>query len=98
MRNLPRTMRVLTTQVNTDPTPAPNGRRVLVVGRVIRPTCDNCHGFESVKVVVSGELVTINCTVCAAPSPTAGVIDDVQDEDEAEGYEAEDALGQERAA
>jgi hypothetical protein len=97
VRNLPRTTRVLTTQVNTDPTPAPNGLRVLAVGRFVRPTCDNCDGFESVKVVIGGELVTIDCAVCTAPSPTAGVIDDIHDEDEAEGYEA-DELVQGRAA
>ncbi|MFG2176934.1 hypothetical protein ACGFMO_37170 [Streptomyces niveus] len=94
MRNLPRTKRVLTTHVNTDTTPAPNGRRVLAVGRFIRPTCDNCGGFESAKVVIGGELVTVDCTVCAAP-PTAGlddVMDDVEDADNDEGYEAEDML------
>ncbi|MFF3460452.1 hypothetical protein ACFYXH_40480 [Streptomyces sp. NPDC002730] len=98
MRNLPRTIRVLTTQVNTDTTPAPNGRRVLVVGRFRRPTCDNCDDFKSVKAVIDGELVTIDCTECTAPSPTAGVIDDIESEDEAEGFEAEDALVQGRAA
>lgn len=78
--------------MNTDTTPAPNGRRVLVVGRFVRPNCDNCDGFESVKGVIRGELVTINCTVCTTPAPTAGVIDDIHDEDEAKGYETEDLL------
>ncbi|MYT20293.1 hypothetical protein GTW69_08315 [Streptomyces sp. SID7760] len=95
MRNLPRTKRVLTTQVNADTTAAPNGRRVLVVGRFIRPTCDNCDGFESVKVVIGGELVTIDCTVCTAPAPTAGlddVLDDIEEKDNGRGFEAEDLL------
>ncbi|MCX4554591.1 hypothetical protein [Streptomyces sp. NBC_01500] len=99
MRNLPRTHRVLTTQVNTDTTPAPNGRRVLVVGRFVRPTCDNCDGFESVKVVIGGELVTIDCTVCTAP--TAGlddVMDDIERQDDGRGFEAEDLLVAGRAA
>ncbi|MGW1765048.1 hypothetical protein ACWCQL_13355 [Streptomyces sp. NPDC002073] len=90
MRNLPRTKRALTTQVNTDPTPAPNGLRVLVVGRVLRPTCDNCDGFQDAKVVIGGELHTVHCTVCTAAPLTAGVIDDIHDEDERKGYEAED--------
>ncbi|MFE2749621.1 hypothetical protein ACFXKX_35775 [Streptomyces scopuliridis] len=94
MRNLPRTTRVLTTQVNTDTTPAPNGLRVLVVGRFLRPTCDNCDGFESVKVVIGGELITVDCTTCTAPpSHTAGlddVVDDIHDEDEAEDYMPEE--------
>ncbi|MFJ8982671.1 hypothetical protein [Streptomyces sp. NPDC102282] len=93
MRHLPRTNRVLTTQVNTDTTPAPNGRRVLVVGRFVHPNCDNCDGFESVKVVIGGELVTIDCTVCTAP--TAGlddVMDDIERKDNARDYEPEDLL------
>ncbi|MFC7933076.1 hypothetical protein [Streptomyces cinereoruber] len=93
MRHLPRTTRVLTTQVNTDTTPAP--KRVLVVGRFTRPTCDNCDGFESVKVVIGGELVTVDCTVCTAPAPSAGldeVMDDVEKQDNGRGYEAEDLL------
>lgn len=99
MRHLPSTTRVLTMQVNNDTTSAPSaGVRVLAVGRFVRPTCEDCDGFESVKVVIGGELVTIDCTACTAPSPTAGVIDDVHDEDEAEGYEAEDVLVQGRAA
>ncbi|MFF0487258.1 hypothetical protein [Streptomyces sp. NPDC004435] len=93
MRHLPSTTRVLTTQVNTDTTPAP--KRVLVVGRFVRPTCDNCDGFESVKVVIGGELVTVDCTVCTAPAPSAGldeVMDDVEKQDNGRGYEAEDLL------
>lgn len=97
MRHLPRTTRVLTTQVNTDTTPAPNGRRVLVVGRFARPTCDNCDGYESARVVAGGRLVTVLCPVCRPAPVEAGVIDDVQDEDDATGYEAED-LYQGRAA
>ncbi|MFJ2561338.1 MULTISPECIES: hypothetical protein [unclassified Streptomyces] len=77
MRHLPRTTRVLTTQVNADTTPAPDGRRVLVVGRFVRPACDNCHGFESVKVTIGGELVTVDCSTCNTFSPTA----DRDDED-----------------
>ncbi|NEB58731.1 hypothetical protein G3I61_03065 [Streptomyces diastaticus] len=95
MRHLPRTNRVLTTQVNPDTTPAPDGRRVLAVGRFVRPTCDNCDGFESVKVVIGGELVTVDCTVCIAPAPSAGldeVMDDVEEQDNGRDYEAEDLL------
>lgn len=95
MRNLPRTKRVLTTQVNADTTAAPNGLRVLAVGRFIRPACDNCNGFESVKVTIGGELVTIDCTVCTAPAPTAGlddVMDDIERQDDGRGFEAEDLL------
>ncbi|WP_371558738.1 hypothetical protein OG416_39015 (plasmid) [Streptomyces longwoodensis] len=95
MRNLPRTHRVLTTQVNTDTTPAPNGRRVLAVGRFVRAACENCDGFESVKVVIGGQLVTIDCTVCTAPAPTAGlddVMDDIERQDDGRGFEAEDLL------
>ncbi|MEU6284982.1 hypothetical protein [Streptomyces sp. NPDC047028] len=97
MRHLPRTTRVLTTQVNTDTAPAPDGRRVLIVGRFApaRLICDNCDGFESVKVVIGGELVTVDCTVCTAPAPSAGlddVLDDIEGQDERRGFEAEDLL------
>ncbi|MEU5008472.1 hypothetical protein ACFWW5_21025 [Streptomyces albidoflavus] len=93
MRHLPRTTRVLTTQVNTDMTPAP--KRVLVVGRFVHPTCDNCDGYESVKVTIGRELVTVECTVCTAPDQSAGldeVMDDIEEQDDAHGFEAEDAL------
>ncbi|MFH8343136.1 hypothetical protein [Streptomyces sp. AM6-12] len=92
MRHLPRTTRVLTTQVNTDTTPAP--KRVLVVGRFVRPTCENCDDFKAVKVVIDGRLVTIHCSECV-PSPAAGlddVMDDVERQDDGHGYEAEDLL------
>ncbi|MEU6055906.1 hypothetical protein ABZ829_36445 [Streptomyces xanthochromogenes] len=92
MRHLPRTTRVLTTQVNTDTTPAP--KRVLVVGRFVRPTCENCDDFKAVKVVIGGRLVTIHCSECV-PAPTAGlddVLDDVEKQDNGRGYEAEDLL------
>lgn len=92
MRHLPRTTRVLTTQVNTDTTPA--SKRVLAVGRFVRPTCENCDGFKAVKVVIGGRLVTIHCSECVS-SPTAGlddVMDDVERQDDGRGYEAEDLL------
>lgn len=89
MRHLPRTTRVLTTHVNTDTTPAP--KRVMVVGRFNRPTCDNCDGFKAVKAEVGGRIVTIHCSECV-PAPTAGVVDDIEREDDSKGYEAEDLL------
>lgn len=93
MRNLPRTTRVLTSQVNPDTTPAPNGLRVPAVGRSVRPACGNCDGFESVKVVIGGTLHTIDCTECTIPAPTSGlndVLDDIERGDERKGYETED--------
>ncbi|GAA1377206.1 hypothetical protein ACFPK5_00380 [Streptomyces beijiangensis] len=98
MRHLPRHHRVPNTQVNTDTTPAPDGRRVLVVGRFIRPTCDDCDGFQSVRVVIDGQLATVHCAGCTPAPVQASVVDDVQDEDDAQGYEAEDLLVLERAA
>lgn len=92
MRNLPRRTRAVATQVNTDTTPAANGRRVLVVGRFLRPTCDNCDDFKAAKVVIGGRLVTIHCSECV-PSPSAGlgdVLDDVERQDDEQGPEAED--------
>ncbi|QKZ20584.1 hypothetical protein [Streptomyces chartreusis] len=89
MRNLPRTKRVLTTQVNIDTAPAPDGRMVLAVGRFRRLPCENCGDFKAVKVVIGGPLVT--CSECVAP--TAGlddVMDDVEGADDAKGYETED--------
>ncbi|MEU0743991.1 hypothetical protein, partial [Streptomyces sp. NPDC006134] len=82
----------LTTHINPDTTPAP--KRVLVVGRFRRPTCDNCDDFKAVKVVIGGRLVTIHCSECV-PSPAAGlddVMDDVEREDNGHGYEPEDLL------
>ncbi|WP_037874218.1 hypothetical protein [Streptomyces sp. PsTaAH-124] len=92
MRHLPRTTRVLTMQVNPDTTPV--SKCVLVVGRIVRPACENCDGFKAVKVVIGGRLVTIHCSECV-PAPTAGlddVLDDVEREDNGRGYEAEDHL------
>ncbi|MFF4647468.1 hypothetical protein [Streptomyces sp. NPDC001389] len=95
MSNLPRPTRVLTRQVNPDTTPAPNGLRVLVVGRFLPATCKSCGDFKSAKVVIGGELRTVHCTVCLL-SPTAGlddVMDDVEREDNGRGFEAEGLLG-----
>lgn len=93
MRHLPRSKRAVTTHVNADTTTAaPNGRRVLVVGRFLRPTCDNCDGFKAVKVVIGKRLVTIHCSECV-PAPTAGlddVMDDVERQDNEQGPEADD--------
>lgn len=93
MTNLPRPTRAITTQVNPDTTPVP--KRVLVVGRFLRPTCDNCDGFETVKVTIGGQLFSIHCMVCTAPAPaTAGIVDDIEREDDRRGYEAEDLLAE----
>lgn len=68
MRHLPRHTRAFSTQVNPDPTPAPNGRRVLVVGRVLRSACGNCGGFQTAKVLIGGQLVTVHCPECSPAS------------------------------
>ncbi|WP_327359877.1 hypothetical protein [Streptomyces sp. NBC_01304] len=52
------------------------------------PEC--CGGFKAVKIRVGGRLVTIHCSECVPSPGTASVIDDVHEEDEAEGYETED--------
>jgi hypothetical protein len=73
MRHLPRPRRVVTMRVDdrAAATTGTTGRRVLAVGR-ITPACDSCRGFESVKVRIGGELVTIDCTCVTAAPADAG--------------------------
>jgi len=68
MRHLPRTHRVLTMQVNSETSAEADEPRVLAVGRFVRPVCSDCGGFESVKVTVGTELITINCKCVRAAS------------------------------
>ncbi|MFM9449142.1 hypothetical protein [Streptomyces acidiscabies] len=91
MRYLPRSTRAIAMQVNPALDPAPTGRQVLAVGRVLSlpRTCGNCGGFKAVRVRIGGRLVTIHCSECV-PAPTAGVVDDIEREDDQRGYEAED--------
>ncbi|MFM9735200.1 hypothetical protein [Streptomyces niveiscabiei] len=94
MRHLPRSShtRAITMQVNPDLDPAPTGRTVLAVGRVLRTprTCDNCAGFKAAKVLIGKQLITIHCSECVPASPTGGIVDDIEREDDQQGYEAED--------
>ncbi|MBV9024694.1 MAG: hypothetical protein JO362_13085 [Streptomycetaceae bacterium] len=81
MRHLPRHRRALTMKVNQDPTPEPT--------RFDPPAC--CGGFKAVTVRAGTRLVTVHCWECV-PSPAAGVIDDIEREDDEQGYETENAV------
>ncbi|MFD8386532.1 hypothetical protein ACFV2X_49925 [Streptomyces sp. NPDC059679] len=82
MRHLPRRRRALATQVNDTPAPVPTP-----VAAAPAPLC--CGGFKAATVRVDGRLITVHCWECVPSPATAGVIDDIEAEDEADDYEDE---------
>ncbi|MGW6605154.1 hypothetical protein [Streptomyces sp. NPDC055036] len=62
------------------------------------PDCPSCSGFTKVKVRDGARL--LRTITCQDPSHavTAGVIDDVEDEDNSKGFEPEDLLVRGRVA
>ncbi|WP_086708906.1 hypothetical protein [Streptomyces antimycoticus] len=83
MPYLPRRRRALVTKVSitTSPEPAPASPA---------PPLLCCGGFKAVKVRAEGQLITVHCWECITSPATAGVIDDIEAEVEAEDdYEPE---------
>ncbi|MBU3865540.1 hypothetical protein KN815_16080 [Streptomyces sp. 4503] len=82
MPYLPRRRRALVTKVSntTSPEPAPVSPA---------PALACCGGFKAVKVRAGSQLITVHCWECITSPATAGVIDDIWDEDERKGYEPE---------
>ncbi|MBV9025217.1 MAG: hypothetical protein JO362_15820 [Streptomycetaceae bacterium] len=80
MRHLPRHRRALTTKVNdtTEPT------------RFDPPAC--CGGFKAVAIRAGARLITVHCWECVPSPATAEVIDDIEREENEQGYETEDLL------
>ncbi|MGW6412176.1 hypothetical protein ACWF95_33985 [Streptomyces vinaceus] len=89
MSNLPRHPRVPSMQVNPDARTTPDRPRVLVVGRVAKAVCKHCDGFEA-AVRIGKPLVTVACPKCSPTPAQAGVIEDIEREDDRRGYEADD--------
>lgn len=86
MRHLPRRRRALATQVNDTSIPGP------IPGPIEddpapAPAC--CGGFRAVRVRAEGRLITVHCWECVPSPATAGVIDDIEAEDEADDFEDE---------